>query len=209
MTEPEKTKAHETLIQEAIEAAQAAEQAVSKASVEAAVLATVTKAKTAIEQAGKTRVLVSLSVKQKPRVDSSLWTNIVQNAIAFVICVIAGTLVYNDRSIEHGHPFIQRVIQYCIAFVPIGLVIVFLLVLLTAVVRRGSSVEEEFPWCIPDKGPAVFLLALLYITLVLSFAHLNLASHLTTGVRESLYKALMTVAALDHEHYKSLGGPVD
>jgi hypothetical protein len=82
------------------------------------------------------------------------------------------------------------------ALIPIGLIDVFLILLLSAVVARGNRTREKFPF-IPNKGPAVRTLILFYFAFVLLFAHLNWALKLTGSMPDALYDGFLTVLKLD------------
>ncbi|HKT48623.1 MAG TPA: hypothetical protein VJP87_13955 [Candidatus Acidoferrales bacterium] len=195
---PATAESHAALLEKALMATKAAEEAAKAGG--AVAQTKLQEAKDAIEKAKNTPVVVRLSCKTDADIEQRK-INIWQNVFAGGVLVFGGVLVLNDWLVANGHILIHVAEPYWISFIPIVATVLFLMLLLRSTVYRGSPGKERCPY-IPDRGPALLLLTLLYFGLVLCFAHLNLASELSEGVGESVYKALMTVATLDHEHYQ-------
>jgi hypothetical protein len=145
-------------------------------------------------EAAERKLIVSISVqsqfsdseKRQPYVDA--W----QQIYAAAIFGIAVLFILNDWSAKNG----PNALRWWYGVIPIALIDGFLILLLNAAVKRGSSTKEKFPF-IPNRGAALRTLTLFYFAFVLLFAHLNWDLKLTTSRSDALYEGFLTVLRLD------------
>jgi hypothetical protein len=189
-----KTPTHSQLLDEAVKALEAAEKVVQDPNQKALV----TNAKSAVQNAAQTQIVLSLSVIPPTRIDRQKVVDRRQVGFALLLCILAACMFANDILVKHGYIWLHYSKRPWVALILVGLVDFFLILLLRAVAFRGSDANEKFPY-IPTRAAAVLELGFFYFALVLSFAHLDFVWHLTKTLRESLYRALLTVATLDHE----------
>jgi len=146
------TQTHDELIQAAVTDAENLETMVKKGGVSQEIIDAVVKTADAVRKASQKKVVVSIAVKTKSLDGRQRRINIRMNTIACAICVAAGLLVLNDWLIRNDHICFHTPIPDKVAFVPIGLVILFLLFLLVTVVLRGSREEKHMKFLyIPDR----------------------------------------------------------
>ena len=127
--------------------------------------------------------------------------------ISAALVLVALGMVGNDAVVEGGYRWGTSWVFRYMALIPAGAVVALLIFLLWKVAERGTQEEKDVKWRVmPDRGPAIVMFACFYITLILGFAHLNLANGLTERVGESLYKAALTVVAFYHEGYEGATG---
>lgn len=218
---PSKSKIHGELVKATLDAAEAAKVAIKQAHDKATELQAATnseearaivssiglaaqKIKEAAEtakEAGDTKVLLSISVKTEfPKsVTRQRKVDWGQQGYAAVAFLVAFLFVLNDWLVDHGHVKFPNGMRWWYALIPIGLIDVFLILLLRAVVARGNRTREQCPF-IPNKGPAVRTLILFYFAFVLFFAHLNWALNFTASMPDALYEGFLTVLKLDPAH---------
>lgn len=157
---------------------------------------------TKANKAAETTVSLTLSVERQgaeAELDQKR-VNRLEVAFASVVLLASGVVMFFDWRASNN-PNAWHTPSWT-AFVLILLIDVFLVGLLRGVVSQGSTGNDKWIYT-PDRGPAIFILGFLYFALMLSFAHIDWATRLTTSktFEESVFEGFLTVATFEHSSF--------